>query len=122
MHAIILAGGKGRRLYPYTMILPKPLVPIGEMPIIEIVVRQLATQGFEHITIAVGYHAELIMAVMGDGSKWGVKIDYAVEDKPLRTIGPLSQISGLDKTFLVMNGDLLTDLCFSKMIDFHIRS
>lgn len=122
MRAVILAGGKGKRLYPYTMVLPKPLAPIGEFPIIEIVVRQLAARGFRRITIAVGHHADLIMAVMGNGSKWGVRIDYAIEDTPLKTAGPLTLIEGLgEEPFLVMNGDLLTDLDYAGLAAFHQR-
>ena len=114
-----MAGGKGKRLFPYTLVLPKPLVPIGEKPILDIVIRQLAHFGFDRITIAVGYHAELIMAVMGDGSDIGVQIDYSLEEKPLNTIGPLSQIKNLDEPFLVMNGDLLTDLDYKTLFDYH---
>lgn len=122
MRAVILAGGKGRRLYPYTAVLPKPLVPIGDISILEVVIRQLAHYGFTHITMAVGHHAELIMAVMGDGHKWNVRIDYSVEDKPLNTIGPLQYIENLDKPFLVMNGDLLTDLDYRALYARHCQS
>ena len=122
MRAVIMAGGKGRRLYPYTMVLPKPLVPLGEQSILEIVVRQLAYCGFNHVTIAVGYHADLIMAVMGDGRKFGIKIDYSQEETPLGTIGPLNQIQNLDEPFLVMNGDLLTDLDYYAFYEQHIQN
>ncbi|MFZ2656386.1 MAG: sugar phosphate nucleotidyltransferase [Victivallales bacterium] len=121
MKAIILAGGKGTRLAPYTTVLPKPLMPIGDKPILEIVIRQLVKHGFDDVTMAVGYHAELIMAYCGDGSKYGAKIAYSKEDKPMGTAGPLSLISDLKDTFLVMNGDLLTDLNFKKMLDNHRR-
>ncbi|MEW6235860.1 MAG: sugar phosphate nucleotidyltransferase [Candidatus Omnitrophota bacterium] len=121
MRAVILAGGQGRRLNPYTLVLPKPLVPIGDLPVIEIVVRQLAHYGFERVTIAVGYHSELIMAVMGDGAKWGLNIDYSREDRPLNTVGPLRLIDGLNEPFLVMNGDLLTDLNYSELAAAHSR-
>jgi NDP-sugar pyrophosphorylase family protein len=120
--AIILAGGEGRRLYPYTLVLPKPLVPIGKYPIIEIVVRQLAAHGFDRVTIAVGYHADLIMAVMGDGRKWGIQIEYSLEERPLNTIGPLKLMKQLDQSFLVMNGDLLTDLNFRELYDMHLEN
>lgn len=119
MRAVIMAGGRGQRLYPYTLVLPKPLVPLGEKPVLEIVIRQLAAKGFDHITIAVGYHAELIMAVMGDGSRLGIKIDYSLEETPLNTVGPLTLIANLDEPFLVMNGDLLTDLDFRSLFETH---
>jgi NDP-sugar pyrophosphorylase family protein len=119
--AIILAGGKGTRLKPYTIVLPKPLVPIGELPILEIVLRQLKQQGFTHITMAVNHMAELIMAFFGDGSKWGIKIDYSMEDKPLSTMGPLKLIKDLSENFLVMNGDILTDLKYGQFFDRHVQ-
>jgi NDP-sugar pyrophosphorylase family protein len=121
MRAVILAGGFGKRLYPYTVVLPKPLIPLGDQSIIEVVIRQLIYRGFDHITIAVGYHAELIMAILGDGSKFGIKIDYSMEEKPLNTIGPLRLIPNLDSPFLAMNGDLLTDLNFKDLFDYHIE-
>jgi NDP-mannose synthase len=117
--AIILAGGKGVRLYPITQVIPKPLVPIREMPILEIVIRQLKKQGIERITLAVGYMANLIRAYFGDGSNYGVKIEYSFEDLPLGTAGPLAQIPGLDETFLMMNADVLTDLDYRELVDFH---
>lgn len=116
--AILLAGGKGTRLQPHTVVLPKPLMPIGEYPIIEVVIRQLIHGGFDHITLAVNHHAELIKAFFGDGSKWGARIDYSLEDKPLGTMGPLRLIPDLPDHFLVMNGDILTDLDFA---DFHAQ-
>jgi NDP-mannose synthase len=118
--AIILAGGKGTRLKPYTVSLPKPLVPIVDKPIIEIIIRQLAKNGFDHITITINHMAEIIKAFCGDGNKWGVKIDYSHEDKPLSTMGPLKLISDLPEDFLVMNGDVLTDLNFSNFYKEHI--
>lgn len=119
MRTVILAGGKGTRLRPYTVVLPKPLVPVGEMPILEIVIRQLAAQGFHHLTIAVGHLAELIMSFFGDGKKWGVSIEYSIEDRELSTIAPLKLIGGLRGDFLVMNGDLLTDIDFRRLVDYH---
>jgi NDP-sugar pyrophosphorylase family protein len=118
--AIILAGGKGTRLRPYTVVLPKPLMPIGEYPILEVVVRQLVRNGFGHITMAVNHQAELIKAFFGDGAKWGVLIDYSLEDQPLGTMGPLRLISDLPAHFLVMNGDILTDLPFGSFYDQHV--
>jgi NDP-mannose synthase len=111
--AVILAGGKGTRLRPYTVVLPKPLMPIGEYPILEVVVRQLSRHGFTRVTMAVNHQAELIKAFFGDGSKWNVRIDYSLEDEPLGTMGPLRRIGDLPGHFLVMNGDVLTDLDFA---------
>ena len=119
MKAVILAGGKGTRLAPYTTILPKPLMPVGDMPILEIVLRQLALYGFEDISLAVGYLAELLMAYCGDGSKFGLKIDYSREEQPLGTAGPIALIPDITETFLVMNGDLLTTLDYKEMYRFH---
>ncbi len=119
MHAVILAGGRGTRLAPYTTVLPKPLMPVGEMPILEIVIRQLAYHGIRNITLAVGYMAELLMAYCGDGSKFGVKLSYSREEQPLGTAGPLSLIQNLNETFLVMNGDLLTTIDYSAMWKYH---
>ncbi|MGC3976848.1 MAG: sugar phosphate nucleotidyltransferase [Paludibacteraceae bacterium] len=118
--AIILAGGKGTRLKPYTISLPKPLVPVGEMPIIEIIIRQLANADFEHITITVNHMADIIRAFCGDGSKWNVKIDYSLENKPLSTMGPLKLINDLPENFLIINGDVLTDLDLGKFYDEHV--
>ena len=110
--AIILAGGKGTRLKPYTISLPKPLVPIKDKPILEIIISQLASYGFNHITITINHMADIIKAFFNDGSKWGVKIDYSLEKKPLSTMGPLKLINDLPENFLIMNGDILTDLDF----------
>ncbi len=117
--AIILAGGKGTRLRPYTVVLPKPLMPIGEFPILEVVIRQLAGSGFDHITLAVNHQAELIQAFFGNGEKWGICIDYSMEDQPLGTMGPLSLINDLPDNVLVMNGDILTDLDFGEFFRLH---
>ncbi|UKN01566.1 NTP transferase domain-containing protein [Paracrocinitomix mangrovi] len=120
--AIILAGGKGTRLRPYTVVLPKPLMPLGDYPILEIIVRQLVDAGFDHITMTVNHQADLIKTFFGNGEKWGVKIDYSLEEKPLSTMGPLSLIKDLPENFLVMNGDILTDLDFKAFYDFHISN
>lgn len=119
MRAVILAGGKGTRLAPYTTILPKPLMPVGDMPILEIVIRQLARYGFNDLTLAVGHLAELLMAYCGDGSKFGVTIDYSREEQPLGTAGPIALVPNLNETFLVMNGDLLTTIDYSTMLAYH---
>jgi NDP-sugar pyrophosphorylase family protein len=117
---VILAGGTGSRLKPFTFTIPKPLVPIGEMPIIEILIRQLAGQGFQRVTISVGHLAQLIRAVCGDGSQWGVDIDYVEEDQPLGTAGCLALLEDLDDNpILVVNGDTLTDLDFAAAVREH---
>ena len=99
MKAVILAGGKGKRLIPYTTIFPKSLVPVGNIPILEIVIRQLRNSGFKEITLAVGHLSELIKAYFKDGKKWGIKLFYSQEEKPLGTAGPLSLIKGINDTF-----------------------
>jgi NDP-sugar pyrophosphorylase family protein len=119
LRAVILAGGKGRRLAPYTTILPKPLMPINDMPILEVVIRQLRGAGIRDITLSVGYLSSLLEAYFGNGSKWGVRIHYSREETPLGTAGPLALVSGLGSPFLVMNGDLLTTLDYAAMIRFH---
>jgi NDP-sugar pyrophosphorylase family protein len=116
--AIILAGGLGTRLRPFTLTIPKPLVPIGARPVLDIVMHQLAASGFEHITLAISAHTRLIRAFFGSGEDWNVKIDYSFEDRPLSTMGPLRLIPDLPEDFLVMNGDILTDLVFG---EFHHR-
>ncbi|MBT8195120.1 MAG: NTP transferase domain-containing protein [Bacteroidia bacterium] len=119
--AVILAGGKGTRLRPYTVVLPKPLMPVGEYPILEVIIRQLVSHGFDHITMAVNHQAEIIKAYFGDGSKWNIKIDYSLEEKPLSTMGPMKLIKDLPENFLVMNGDILTDLNFSDFYTEHVN-
>jgi NDP-mannose synthase len=121
MQAIILAGGKGTRLKPYTTVLPKPLMPIGDCPILEVVIKQLKKHGFEKITMAVGHQHDLFIAFFGNGEKWGVSIDYYVEKEPLGTAGPIRHIENLDDTFLMMNGDILTDLNFRKLFETHLK-
>ncbi len=118
--AVILAGGKGTRLMPFTVVLPKPLMPVGEYPILEIVVRQLVKNGFNHITMAVNHLSEIIMAFFGDGSKWDIRIDYSLEEKPLSTMGPLKLMKDLPEHFLIMNGDVLTNLDFRAFCDRHV--
>jgi NDP-sugar pyrophosphorylase family protein len=119
MRAVILAGGKGSRLRPFTFSIPKPLVPIGEMPIIEILIRQLVRHGVDRVTISVGHMAALIQAVCGDGSTWGAAIDYVTEDEPLGTAGGLSLLKEVNEPFLVINGDTLTDLDYGLVVRDH---
>jgi len=119
MQAVILAGGNGVRLYPYTSVIPKPLLPLDDMPIIEIIVKQLVHQGFTRISIASGYLGELIRTYLGNGSKYGVQIDYSVESKPLGTIAPLTLFDNLEPTILVINADLLTTLNFKTLLEYH---
>ncbi len=119
--AVVLAGGKGSRLRPYTVVLPKPLMPIGEYPILEVILRQLAGQEFDRVTLAVNHQAEIVRAFCGDGSKWGIAIDYSLETAPLSTIAPLKLIADLPETFLLMNGDVLTDLPMGKLYQEHVN-
>jgi NDP-mannose synthase len=120
--AIILAGGKGTRLKPYTISLPKPLVPVGEYPILEIIIRQLKQNGFDRVTITINHFADIIKAFFGNGEKWGLTIDYSLESMPLSTMGPLTLIDDLPDNFLVMNGDILTDLDFNNFYDNHVEN
>jgi NDP-sugar pyrophosphorylase family protein len=119
MKAVVLAGGKGTRLAPYTHIFPKPLMPIGEMPILEILIRQMKRFGVSDVILTVGHLSSLIHTFFQDGRQLGVNITYSYEDCPLGTSGPLSLITGLEDTFLVTNGDILTTLDISDLIRFH---
>ena len=122
MKAIILAGGKGTRLVPYTTVFPKPLMPVDGMPILEVIVKQLAHFHIEELIFTVSQESEpLLSAYFGNGSRYGVDISYSREEKPLGTTGPLSLISDLPETFLVMNGDVLTTLNYQKLIQYHRR-
>jgi NDP-mannose synthase len=118
--AVILAGGRGSRLAPYTTVIPKPLMPIGDRAILDVIVRQLREKGFSELTLAVGYLAHLIKAVFGDGSAFGVKIDYHDEKTPLGTAGALATVDNLEEPFLAMNGDVLTSLDYRALYDTHI--
>ena len=123
MRAIILAGGKGTRLRPYTTLIPKPLVPLGgKYSILEIIIMQLRQSGFTHITLAVNHLSQLIMAYFGDGSRLGVQLDYSLEEGELSTIGPLTLVDDLPERFLVMNGDILCNLNYKNFYDSHVQS
>lgn len=119
--AVILAGGRGRRLEPYTSVLPKPLMPVGDRAIVEVIVDRLAACGLTDVTLCVGYLAHLIEAVF-NGRPREARITYVHEEEPLGTAGPLRLVDGLDSTFLVMNGDLLTDLRFNDLVALHRRA
>ncbi len=119
MRAVILAGGKGTRLKPYTWVFPKPLVPVGEKPILLHLIENLKSYGIDKFTFCVNHMAELIITYFGDGSKFGVEIEYSREDTPLGTVAPLKLIENLPENFLVLNGDLLTDLDFNSLIQSH---
>lgn len=119
--AVILAGGKGTRLRPYTIAMPKPLVPVGDYPILEIIIRQLSKRGFGRVIITVNHQADLIKTYFGNGEKWGVNIEYSLENKPLGTMGPLKNLTDLPENFIVMNGDILTDLDYGSLLDNHIE-
>ena len=119
MKAVVLAGGKGTRLAPYTKILPKPLMPIGDMPIHEVLLRQMKMAGVDEVILTVGHLAELLHAFFQDGEQWGLHITYSYEESPLGTAGPLALVKGLDSTFLVMNGDVLTTMRLSDLVHFH---
>jgi NDP-sugar pyrophosphorylase family protein len=122
MKAIILAGGKGTRLAPYTTVFPKPLMPVDGVPILEVIVRQLAHFGIKDMVFTVSPQSEpLLSAYFGDGKRYGVEITYSQEKTPLGTVGPLSLLSGLPETFLVMNGDILTTLNYRKLFQYHRR-
>jgi NDP-sugar pyrophosphorylase family protein len=122
--AIIVAGGKGIRLRPYTTLIPKPLVPIGENnSILEIVMRQLAEQGFERVILAIGHLGNLIRAYVGDGSQWGLEVEYFQETSPLGTIGPaLMFLDRCHENFLVMNGDIITNIDYADLLQTHIKA
>ena len=123
MRAIILAGGKGTRLRPYTTLIPKPLVPLGgKYSILEIIIMQLARSGFTHITLAVNHLSQLIMAYFGNGSRLGVTLDYSIEENELSTIGPLTLVDDLPENFLVMNGDVLCDLDYRAFLETHVQA
>ncbi len=123
MKAIVMAGGKGTRLYPYSAAMPKPLMPVGEAPVLELLLRRLTNAGINHAILGVNHLRHLIEAFFGDGSRHGLKITYSLEDQPLGTAGPIGMvIDELGEHFVVTNGDLLTTLDLRKMIDEHMRT
>lgn len=119
MRAVVLAGGKGTRLAPYTFVFPKPMMPIGDRTILEILFSQMKRAGINHVTLAVGHLAGLMSAYFQDGARYDLDITYSYESKPLGTAGPLANISDLNETFLVTNGDILTQLNIAELFKFH---
>jgi mannose-1-phosphate guanylyltransferase len=120
MDAVIQAGGKGTRLQPYTLLLPKPLMPVDDLPVIEILLKWLRRWGIKRIHITIGYLGRLIRSLCNDGSQWDIEIVYSEEPEPLGTIGPLRLIKDqLTETFLTLNGDLITDLNLSEFKNYH---
>lgn len=123
MKVLILAGGLGSRLRPYTTVIPKPLMPVGELPILEIILHQLKQAGTTELILAVGYLSHLLQAFFGNGEKFGMKITYVLEPKPLGTAGPITHaIDGLGDDFIVMNGDVLTTLNYAKLFAAHCKT
>ena len=119
MKAVILAGGLGTRLKPFTEAIPKPLLPIGEKAILEIQIERLKKYGFDEIYLATNYKSEYIESFFGDGSRYGVQLIISKEEKPLGTAGPLLLLKNkLTEPFVVMNGDILSLIDFSKFYDF----
>jgi NDP-sugar pyrophosphorylase family protein len=120
MKAVIQAGGKGTRLRPYTMILPKPLMPVGSKPVLDLLLKWLRRNGTHDVYITTGYLGHLIRSVCGDGRQWDLRITYTEESEPLGTIGSLSLLHNeLDSRFLVINGDVLTDLSLNAFTSCH---
>jgi NDP-mannose synthase len=122
MRAVILAGGEGTRLRPYTFVVPKPLLPVGNKPVLRIIIEHLVSHGVDEVVLATGYQAELIQAYFQDGASLGVRIHYIREEEPLGTAGPLRLLGGIlrpDEDFILMNGDILTRLDFTRMLGQH---
>lgn len=127
MKAVILAGGMGIRLRPFTFSIPKPLLPVGETPILEIIIKRLKKFGFKEFVLAIGYKSRMVETYFGDGSEIGVSISYLKEKKPSGTAGPLVLFGdkfplSANESFLLMNGDIMTNLNFSEMVAFHKKT
>lgn len=122
MQAVILAGGLGTRLRPFTITVPKPLLPIGNQPIVDILLGRLRDEGCDRVRMCLGYMAPLFEAFFGDGTRYGLKIEYIIEETPLGTAGALTRLSDLDDDFLVMNGDTLTDISFRGLMEAHVAA
>src|SRR5690242_15940134 len=121
--AVIMAGGKGTRLYPYSALMPKPLMPLGDMPILELLLRQMRQAGITDVLVAVNHLRHLIEAFFGDGRQLGLSIRYIGEDKPLGTAGALSNMMDeLDEHFMVTNGDLLSTMDLGAMARYHCET
>ena len=120
MKVVIQCGGRGTRLRPYTMVLPKPLMPVGSKPVLELLLRWVRRNGVQEMYITTGYLGHIIRSFCGDGRQWDMQIRYTEEKEPLGTIGPLSLLRDeLDSTFIVINGDVLTDLSLNAFSKFH---
>lgn len=123
VQTVIMAGGRGSRLRPFTTVFPKPLMPIGDVPILDLVIRQLRHFGATRITVTTGYLAELVMTYLGDGSQYGLTIDFVREKEPLGTLGPLALVANPNAdSYLVVNGDVLTTMNFSDLVEQHRKS
>lgn len=121
MFALILAGGRGLRLAPYTRVLPKPLLPVGDRPVLAILLERLRLAGVRRAAIALGYRGELIRTYFGDGVRCGVELSYLAEEEPLGTAGPVRLLAPQQESFLVVNGDILTDLPFAELYQAHLE-
>src|SRR3990167_10519046 len=117
---VIMAGGKGTRLRPYTENCPKPLLPISGKPMLEHIIERAKKEGFRHFMISVHYLGEMIQEYFGDGSQWNVQIEYIFEKIPLGTAGALGLLKSIEQPFLVTNGDVLTDIRYGELLDFHL--
>lgn len=122
MKAVLLAGGRGTRLHPYTTIIPKPLVPVGDRPIMELILRRLHAGGVDHVDVSLGYHGELIQAYFEHAAQLPSDLELAWHwegPTPLGTAGALKTVPDLDDTFIALNGDVLTSLDYRDLVSFH---